>query len=311
MNLKDYAPSVNQTEYREWRLNGMAFETRLATGTVPNRTMGSFIPGKARKTRDSILVRGYWGDTINSPFIPFGNEVWKEPERTKFFRKVNYQSVYSNCDVSEYNVQSYIVKLEDLKEYDFPFERLKQILGDKYDELTEEQKKAKAEAEKKKKQEEESKKKNKKKKEKVVEEEPMIQEITDEEAKKIEDEKNQIVESKLNEGEDIEQKLMNGEKTIDLSQINEGASTQASEEEGSRRLLPGFINANVKIHLLSDDIEKLFTKQKYAELFDIGCLSITSANNVGKEEIDLNKLFKKGASVHVESSDTLVILKKE
>jgi len=130
MNLKDYAPAVNQQEYRNWRLNGIAFMTRLATGSVPNRTLGSFVEGKTKKGRDSIMVRGFWGDTINSPYISFGQEVWKEPERTRFFKKVNYQQVYSNADISEFNVHSYISKLEDLKEYDFGFERLKHILGD-------------------------------------------------------------------------------------------------------------------------------------------------------------------------------------
>ena len=90
MNMKDYAPTVNHREYRDWRMNGIAFETRLATGTISNRTMGSYIPGKTKKGYDSIMVRGFWGDTINSPFIAFGQEVWKEPERTRFFKQVNY-----------------------------------------------------------------------------------------------------------------------------------------------------------------------------------------------------------------------------
>ena len=36
------------------------------------------------------MVRGYWGDIINSPFIPFGIEVWKEDDKEKFFRKINF-----------------------------------------------------------------------------------------------------------------------------------------------------------------------------------------------------------------------------
>ena len=41
MSLKDFAPLVHQKEYREWRLNGVGFETRLATGTIANRTLAS------------------------------------------------------------------------------------------------------------------------------------------------------------------------------------------------------------------------------------------------------------------------------
>ena len=44
--IKDFTKTVNQQEYRAWRLNGIAFETRLATGTIPNRTMGSYVDGK-------------------------------------------------------------------------------------------------------------------------------------------------------------------------------------------------------------------------------------------------------------------------
>jgi hypothetical protein len=72
-------------------------------------------------------VRGFWGDILQSPFIPFGLEIWKEPERSEFFKKINYQLVYSCLDVTQYNVQYYIQKLEDMTEYHFPFERVKLI----------------------------------------------------------------------------------------------------------------------------------------------------------------------------------------
>lgn len=178
--IKDFTKTVNQQEYRGWRLNGIGFETRLATGTIPNRTMGSFVEGKTRKGHDSIMVRGFWGDIINSPYFSFGNEIWKEPERTRFLKEVNYQRVYSNADISEYNVQSYIHKLEEMTDYDYPFERLRSILGDQYDNPKD---KAKAEAYKKQQEEE------KKKKEKQDDEEPMIKEIDEEEEKQIEQDK--------------------------------------------------------------------------------------------------------------------------
>ena len=52
--------------------------------------MSSFIPGKKKKSGDSIMVRGYWGDIINSPYAPFGYEVKDEVDREKFFRKLNF-----------------------------------------------------------------------------------------------------------------------------------------------------------------------------------------------------------------------------
>lgn len=75
-------------------MNGIAFETRLTSNTIPNRTLSSYIPGKKRKTGDSIMVRGFWGDIINSPYITFGTEVEDAEDREKFFKQVNFQRIY-------------------------------------------------------------------------------------------------------------------------------------------------------------------------------------------------------------------------
>jgi histidinol phosphatase-like PHP family hydrolase len=64
----------------------------------------------------------------------------------------------------------------------------------------------------------------------------------------------------------------------------------------------------VKFHLLSGSLEKLYLKKKYSNLFDIGVLSIHSANNI---KTDLNILFKHGAAVHVESADYMIIFKPD
>ena len=90
--------------------------------------------------------------------------------------------------------------------------------------------------------------------------------------------------------------------------IDEGKSEVKKEDEGTRRLLRGFTQANIKIHLLTDEIDKLYSKQKYQNLFDIGVLSIYST---GKIDEYLSILFKKGAKIHVESADMVVPLSKE
>lgn len=72
-------------------------------------------------------------------------------------------------------------------------------------------------------------------------------------------------------------------------------------------MLKGFKIANIHIHLLSDDLDKLQTKSKFNDLFDIGVFSIYSS---GKIEEKVNYLFKKGAKVHVETADYLVQLSK-
>ena len=60
------------------------------------------------------MVRGFWGDIINSPYIAWGNEVDDEEHRLRFYKTINYQVIYSNADVSEYNVQRVIHKLQTL-----------------------------------------------------------------------------------------------------------------------------------------------------------------------------------------------------
>lgn len=101
--LRDFGPFINRRDYKDWRLTGTAFELRLAENNKPNRTMASFVYGKdvsifvnlnptfQKKSRDSIEVRGFWGDVLQSPYIPFGIEIWEEPEKTKFMKEVNKQ----------------------------------------------------------------------------------------------------------------------------------------------------------------------------------------------------------------------------
>ena len=44
--IKDYSKTVNQREYKQWRLTGIFHETRLDSGKVANRTMSSYVSGK-------------------------------------------------------------------------------------------------------------------------------------------------------------------------------------------------------------------------------------------------------------------------
>lgn len=105
--------------------------------------MSSYVAGKTKKGRDSIEVRGFWGDIVNSPYFAFGNEIYEEPERTRFLKEVNYQRIYSNADISEYILVSQIHRLENMEKFDFPFERLKHILGDDFHSPAEKAKMAK------------------------------------------------------------------------------------------------------------------------------------------------------------------------
>ena len=74
-------------------------------------------------------------------------------------------------------------------------------------------------------------------------------------------------------------------------------------------MLQGFTKAKVKIHLLADkDLRTLATKRKFQGLFDIGVMSVFSADKIDTE---LTKMFKDKARVHCESADFFFILKED
>jgi len=64
----------------------------------------------------------------------------------------------------------------------------------------------------------------------------------------------------------------------------------------------------VRVHFLSGNIEKLYQKKKYQGLFDIGVLSVGSANQITR---DLSVIFKDQAFVHCETADYMVLLKED
>jgi len=93
-----------------------------------------------------------------------------------------------------------------------------------------------------------------------------------------------------------------------LDNIKEGDLGLSKDKNQTRHLLDGFKQLGVKIHLLSGSIDKLYTKKKFHGLFDIGVLSVHSANRISKE---FTTLFKDSARVHCESADYLLVLKPE
>jgi dynein assembly factor 3 len=137
-NIKKFTNFIDKDKYIRWRLTGVAFEARLSEAMCPNRTMGSYVEGKKKVSRDSCLVRGFWGDIINSPYIPLGIEVENEEDRQKFNKEYNFQRPYNACDVVEYHIEGYMTKLETLQDYVAPFAIVKQV--ENYNKKTEEEK---------------------------------------------------------------------------------------------------------------------------------------------------------------------------
>lgn len=115
-------------------------------------------------------------------------------------------------------------------------------------------------------------------------------------------------------GKKILEDLKKPPGALDLAEIEkaeiqiEASRGGAGEVQATRGLLEGFKMANVKFHLLSGSLDKLYDKKKYSNFFDIGVLSVNSANMITK---DLSKLFKDHAKVHCETADYMVILKED
>lgn len=46
MELREDAPVIHFFHYKHWRQTGVAFEQRFSSHIIPNRTMGSYVPGR-------------------------------------------------------------------------------------------------------------------------------------------------------------------------------------------------------------------------------------------------------------------------
>jgi dynein assembly factor 3 len=66
MAVKPFAGCVHYSQYRDWRNSGVAFEFGDQLYNQPNRTLASYVEG--REKGRSKLVRGFWGDTVVSPY---------------------------------------------------------------------------------------------------------------------------------------------------------------------------------------------------------------------------------------------------
>lgn len=89
--IKEEGPIISYPLYRDWRLNGIAFEQRFSSYIVANRTLSSYTDGKRKDSRTSCLVRGYWGDIVVSPYVGCGVVTSSKPEDEFFYKKQNLQ----------------------------------------------------------------------------------------------------------------------------------------------------------------------------------------------------------------------------
>ena len=100
--LKKVIPHIHWEEYKSFGLTGVAFETRLANNRIPNRSLASFTEANQRGQR--MLVRGFWGDIVNSPFICFAKDVVCEDSRARLLKKIGDQYRHSATEIAEFNI---------------------------------------------------------------------------------------------------------------------------------------------------------------------------------------------------------------
>ena len=304
MNMQKFAPIVRLQYYMYWRENGIAFVMRLNQYKFPNRTMANYIEGRSKKTTDSCMVRGFWADIVNSPYISYGLSLETRDEITYFYANNKIQYTRDSQDVTEYNLVKFLLRLDHDEKYDF-MQREKQ----KEKEREERRKREEEEREKKEKEEEDN--KNNKKLEEIKEEEDKEEKEDDEneintdseetkkkrkeeekkrkkeEKKRKEEEKKKKEEEKKENEENLKKKDKNYEiKKItekayselaleDLKEINkttEQTMIEASNESqyDPNELIQAFREVNFKIYFLSGDIEKsVYRKSKFKNKFDI------------------------------------------
>ena len=297
MNIQNFAPIIRLRYYIYWRENGIAFVMRVNQYKFPNRTLACYIEGKKKKGHDSCMVRGYWGDIVNSPYLGYGLELETRDEITYFYANNKIDYLRDSQDVTEYNLVKFLLRMDHDEKYDFmkrekEKERLRKERIKKEEE--EEEKKEKEEEEKKKKKEEEKKKKLNSIKEedeeecddictdlkKVEEREKEKKEKEEKKKEKEKEEKEKEEKEKKDEGiiigkeENIKQITEKLSKVVTNSNdTTEESLIKAMENEKSydtNELIQAFREVKFKIYFIGNEIEKnIYKKKKFKNYFDI------------------------------------------
>eukprot|EP00616_Rhizochromulina_sp_CCMP1243_P003178 CAMPEP_0118981558 /NCGR_PEP_ID=MMETSP1173-20130426/30806_1 /TAXON_ID=1034831 /ORGANISM="Rhizochromulina marina cf, Strain CCMP1243" /LENGTH=481 /DNA_ID=CAMNT_0006931987 /DNA_START=24 /DNA_END=1469 /DNA_ORIENTATION=- len=119
--IRPKAGVIHSKLYRDWRLNGHAFEFGDQHYVEPNRTLGSYAEGVMKKGKDKGLkkeVLGFWADIVNSPYPAFG--VTAEPVTPmveSLFQVQNKgtgveQYRHNTVEVAVFNVMSWLWEIE-------------------------------------------------------------------------------------------------------------------------------------------------------------------------------------------------------
>ena len=290
MNIQNFAPIIRLRYYIFWRENGIAFVMRVNQYKFPNRTLACYIEGKKKQGHDSCMVRGFWGDIVNSPYLAYGLELETRDEITYFYANNKIDYLRDSQDVTEYNLVKFLLRMDHDEKYDFmkrekEKERLRKERIKKEEE--EQEKKEKEEEEKKKKEEEKKKKKLKPIEEEEDEEGEICTDHTDELKEKEKKEKEKKEKEKEKEKNDEGVVIGKDENIKEMTQklakaVNKNNSNNDTTEESlikamgneqsydTNELIQAFREVKFKIYLVGGEIEKnIYRKKKFKSYFDI------------------------------------------
>ena len=291
MNIQNFAPIIRLRYYIYWRENGIAFVMRINQYKFPNRTLACYIEGKKKEGKDSCMVRGFWGDIVNSPYLGYGLELETRDEITYFYANNKIDYLRDSQDVTEYNLVKFLLRMDHNEIYDF-MKREKEKEKQRQERI----KKEEAEREKKEKEEEEKKKKEENKKNKKLN---SIKEEKDEEKEEIctsvekvkeeENKENKKKEEKEDKGIILDKddgvkemtekiaKVMNEDKKNNKDDNNNDTTeesmikaTNSEQNYDTNELIQAFREVKFKIFFIGGDIEKnIYKKKKFKNYFDI------------------------------------------
>ena len=276
MNIQNFAPIIRLRYYIFWRENGIAFVMRVNQYKFPNRTLACYIEGKKKQGHDSCMVRGYWGDIVNSPYLGYGLELETRDEITYFYANNKIDYLRDSQDVTEYNLVKFLLRLDHDEKYDFmKREKEKERLRKERIKKEEEEEERKEKEKEQKKKEEEEKKKNLN----TIKEEEEECEICTDTTKLKEKEKEK---EKKDEGiiigkdENIKEmteklyKVVNENNSNDTTEESLIKATENGAAYDTNELIQAFREVKFKIYLVGGEIEKnIYKKKKFKNYFDI------------------------------------------
>ena len=257
---------------------------RINQYKFPNRTLACYIEGKKKEGHDSCMVRGFWGDIVNSPYIGYGLELETREEVTYFYANNKIDYLRDSQDVTEYNLVKFLLRMDHNEIYDFmKREKEKERQRQERIKREEEEKEKKEKEEQEKKKKEQNKKLNSITEEQNEEEEEEIctstKKLKEKEKEEKKDNKGIILDKNDGVKEMTEKisKLMTEEKkeknNDNMNDTTEESMIKATKDENNydtNELIQAFREVKFKIFLVGGDIEKnIYKKKKFKNYFDI------------------------------------------